>query len=41
MDYRELRTHVRGEYPAQDTRRIRTTTVKKEEETDTRIIAGE
>ena len=35
----ERRSHVRGVYPTYDTSRMGTTRVKKEEETDTRIVA--
>ena len=41
MDYTEHRTHARGVYPTQDTSRMGTATVKREEETDTRIIVIE
>ena len=38
MDYRERGSRARGVYPTQDTLRMGTARVKKEEETDTRIM---
>ena len=38
MDYRERRTYTRGVYPTQDTSRMGTARVEKEEEADTRIM---
>ena len=40
MCYRELVFHARGVYPTQYTSRMGTVRVKREEETDTRIITG-
>ena len=38
IDYRERKSHARGVYTTQYTSRMRTTRVKQEEETDTRIM---
>ena len=41
MDCREQGSHARGVYPTQDTSRMGTARVKREEEADTKIIAKE
>ena len=41
MDCRERESHARGVYPTQDTSRMGTAMVKKEEEADTKIIVKE
>ena len=41
MDGREKGSHAQGVYPTQDTSRMGTVEVKREEEADTRVIARE
>ena len=41
MEHRERGSHARGMYPRQDTSHMGTSSVKQEEEADTRIIVEE
>ena len=41
MHCRERGSHAQGVYPTQDTPRMETSTMKQEEEADTRIMAKE
>ena len=41
MDCRDRGSHVRGLYPTQDTSRMGIARVKREEESDTRIMGRE